>query len=385
MSDAAARVHHPFSPSKLQCLEACPKFQSKHTESEAAAMGTRQHNAAESGEDDAELPDEKAMAVAQCLAFVDERRAKYPGHLLLKEVYVPIDEETVLAPDGTPFEGTTAGFLDVAILSADQKTVEVIDFKYGKFGVEAAANNLQGMAYLLGLCKRYPTIERGYVWFVLPHRDEVTGCEFVRDQFDGIRVRIRTVVGRAVEANKRPEDFSLASPNQSACLFCALVGKCPAVAEVALRVGKKYSPLLIPESVSTSVFVDPTAVSEGLRLAAVIKAWAEDYRAQVTAKTINSDFVPAGYTLVSTVRRSVKDAKSLGELAKTYLPEGDRAKVEALYDLPIGKVEKLISLAAPRGSKERTVEDFGKAALAVGVVKEGLPFAFLRQSEGEKP
>lgn len=166
-------------------------------------------------------------------------------------------------------------------------------------------------------------------------------------------------------------------------MFCSNIGRCPKVTEIALNVGKKYAPLDIPASISTVVFTDPREVANGLKLAGIIKTWAEAYRQQATSKSIKSDFLPEGYKLVSMSKRSIVDAKKLGELAKTFLPEEDREKVEALYDIPLGAVEKLISVAMPRGSKEKQVEAFGNAALEAGVVKEGAPFAFLRQDNGK--
>lgn len=347
-------------------------------------MGTKQHAATDAGVDDLELPDEKAFAVTDCLEFVEGRMNLYPGARILKEQYVPIDSEKIVAADGTIFVGTTAGYYDAAILSADGKTVEVIDHKFGQVAVEDAENNLQGMSYLLGLVNLFPTIEKGVVHFVMPHRDEVTSATFTRDQFDGMRIRIRTVVQRAIEAAKISDDFSTASPNQSACLFCSLVGKCPKVAAIALKVGHKYAPLAIPESISTTVFQDSAQVALGLKLSGIIKVWAEAYRKQATEKTIESpDFVPEGYKLVSVSKRKVVNAKRLGDLAKECLPEADRSKVDALYDIPIGKVEKLISIAAPRGQKEAAVEEFGLSALAMGAVEEGQPFAFLRQDNSK--
>lgn len=347
-------------------------------------MGTKQHAAADSGEDNPELPDEKAMAVAECMRFVEERMKLYPGGQILKEQYVPIDDEEIVVRDaeggGEVFKGTTGGYFDAAIVSVDEKTVEVIDHKFGQVAVESAANNLQGMAYLLGVAKLFPKVERGIVHFMMPHRDEVTSAMFTRDQFNGMRIRIRAVVQRAVEAARVANDFSMATPNQSACLFCSLIGRCPKVAAVALRVGHKYAPLMVPASISTAIFEDPEQVAEGLKLSAIIKVWAEAYRSQATAKTIEDPhFVPKGYKLVSTSKRKVLNAKRLGDLAKEILPVEDREKVDALYDLPIGKVEKLISIAAPRGSKESAVEEFGLSALALGAIAEGEPFAFLRQ------
>jgi hypothetical protein len=380
---AEERIHHPFSPSTLQCREACPDYDSAFTASEAATVGTKQHNMAETGIDDETLPDAKAMAVVECMKFVDERFAKYPGGKLIKEDYLPVDDEVILSPAGVPFTGTTAGYLDVGIVSADETALEVIDFKYGQVAVEKASNNLQGMAYLLGLKKKYPKATKGTVWFIMPHRDEITGAEFdLTTQSGGMYLRIKTVVHRAIEAHKEPRTFVNAKPTEGSCLFCSNLGRCPKVADMALKLGKKYAPLQIPESVSTTVFKDPADLERGLKFAAVIKVWAEAFRTQATAKTVDSpNFIPKGYDLVEMSKRKLLSPRKLADLAKTFLPEDKRDLVEKLFDIPIGKVEELINAAAPRGQKEATVQAFGEKALADGIVEMGTPFAFLRQSK----
>lgn len=386
------RIHHPYSPSKLQLLEACPKLQSIHLESEAAVIGTMQHDVADSGIDDARLPDYKAMAAVECMKFADSRAAQYPGGTVLKEEYLPIDDEEITVWSGDPqkgelpqcqfFKGTTAGYADFAVVSADGLKGEIVDYKFGQNAVEDAEDNLQGIAYALGLWKRFPRLQTIRVWFILPHRDELDEHTFTRNEFNGMYLRTRTVVQRAVEANRVAADFSSAKATTGTCLFCSHVGRCPKVAELVIKLGKKYAPLRVPESVTPSLLLDPKQVSIGLRLAQVAKVWSESYRRQATAKTVEDpNFIPEDYTLVSTCKRIIKNAKKLGELAKQYLPEADKEKVDTLYDLPITSVEDLISIAADRGQKEATVKAFGEAALAEGIVEMGVPFAFLRLSK----
>lgn len=381
-SNTPERVHHPYSPSKLQMLEACPKLQSINSESEAAFTGTIQHDVADSGIDNARLPDYKAMAAVECMKFAESRAAEYPGGTVLREEYFPIDDETVFSPDGKRFLGTTAGYADFVVVSKNGLKGEILDWKFGQWGVEDADNNLQGIAYALGLLKRFPKLQSIRVWFILPHRDELSEHTFTRNDFNGLYLRTRTVVQRAVEANKVADDFSTAKATTGTCLFCSLVGRCPKVAKLVIKLGKKYAPLQVPESVTPSLLLDPKQVSIGLRLAQVAKVWSESYRRQSTAKTIEDPtFIPEDYTLVSTCKRIIKNAKKLGELAKQYLPEADKEKVDALYDLPITSVEDLISIAADRGQKEATVKAFGEVALAEGIVEMGVPFAFLRLSK----
>lgn len=377
------RSHHLFSPSQLDSLQACPCYTSAHSESEAALAGTIQHDAVESAADDARLSDRQAGAVAQCIQFSEERAAMFPGGTVLREDYLPIDDRLyVVEINGKKqlVESTTAGYLDFAVVSSDRRTAEICDWKFGKNVVTAAQFNLQGIAYMLGLKKKFPTLETCTVRFLQPHIDDSSEHTFdLKKSEDFLRLQVLTVVSRAIEARQHALDFSQARPNQSACLWCAHVGRCPAVAAVALAIGKKFAPLDIPESISTVVFEDPSQVAMGLKLSAVIKTWCESYRAQVTSKSIESEFIPSGYKLISTSKRTVVKAKVLGELAKTLLPPEEREKVEDLYEVAIGKLEKMISTAAPRGLKEKKVEEFGEAAIAAGAVVEGRPFAYLKQ------
>lgn len=407
-SNTLTRKHHPFSPSSLQAREACPKYQQDHEAPvhEMAFTGTMQHDSVDSQIDDPRLPDYRAMAVAQCIGFAEERARMYPGCTVLKEQYLPIDNNEVVTVEDTLVEfntvdpdtgltslgfrqeprsvwykGTTAGYLDRAIVSADQKSAEIIDWKFGNNAVEDAENNLQGIGYALGLRKKFPTLRAIRVWFIMPHLDFTSEHVFLANEFDDLYFRVCTVVRRAQLARANPDDFSTARPNVGSCLFCGLIGKCPKVAETVLKLGHKYDPLTIPAHITPSSISDPAQVAIGIKLAQTVSTWAEAFRRQATAKTIEDpDFIPDGYTLVSQSKRKVISAKGLGELAKTFLPEEDQAKIEGLYDIAITNVEKLISTAAPRGQKEDTVKEFGKAALQSGHVEMGQPFAFLRQS-----
>jgi hypothetical protein len=399
--------------------EACPKFtQRGGPVHEMAVIGTLQHDMVESQLDDDRLPDYRAQAVAECIRFGEERAKQYPGCRVIKEDYLPIDDELLAATEMVEFtitdpdtglecpgyrqevywyRGTTAGYLDFGIISANETEGEIIDYKFGNNAVEEASNNAQGIGYALGLRKKFPKLKKITVIFIMPHLDYVTQHTFTVPDFGMMYLRVVTIVRRAIEAHKRPDDFSMATPNTSSCLFCGLVGKCPKVTEIALKVGKKYRPLQVPDSVTPSLMLDPNDVAKGIKLAAIIAEWADAFKRQATAKTVDHpDFIPDGYILVQTQKRVIKNAKALGELAKKTLsrlaPTVEKyaeleTSVEACYDVALGKLEKLISTAAPRGTKEAEVDEFGVSALNSGAVELGEPFAFLRQSrkqEGDK-
>lgn len=380
------RVHHPFSPSKLQALEACAKFESRSGDSAASTAGTRQHDATEAEADHAHLSDNQALAVAECVAYSDSVARKYPGGTILKESYLPIDDE-VIETSGQYFRGTTAGYLDYAVVSADATEAEIIDYKFGAWGVTETENNLQGIAYLLGLKKRYPKLKRCTVHFVLPHRDEldVHAFELNDENLILFHTRIRRVVRAAQEA-KKSNDFALAKPNTGACLFCNLIGSCPKVTDMVARISEKFAPLQVPKNVSPTAILDPEDTAIGIQFAAIAKAWAESFRARATEKSITDpDFIPTGYTLETRTKRKVLNARLMADIAKKFVPVNMDSEIEKLFDLPIGGVEEVIEIATPRGQKSKAVEAFGKALLEAGAVEMGQPFAFLKMSTVKKP
>lgn len=377
------RAHHPFSPSSLQTREACPKFQQRGGPvHEMAITGTKQHAAIDSETDDPTLADYRAHAVTECIEMCQERIKAYPGGTVIREEYLPVDDEVIVA-GGIAFEGTSGGYPDFCVVSADGKHAEILDWKMGAHRVEESSSNLQGIAYGLGVLKRFPNLETIKVGFVMPHADFYTEHTFTRNQFADLMLRVVTVVRRAQEAQKNPDDFSSACPNSSSCRFCGLVGKCPKVIEKVIQVGKKYAPLRVPDQITPTTVNDPAQAKLGMALADIVLIWAEAFKRQASAKAIEDPhFLPDGYKLVTMSKRTVKDARKLGELAKEYLPDpADHEKVELLYDIAIGKLEKLIATAAPRGQKEATTEEFGLSALSVGALVEGVPYAFLRQAD----
>lgn len=399
MIDTTPRVHHPFSPSKLQALEACPKYESRSTDSAASRAGTIQHDAVDGESDNARMTDNQALAVAECLAYADSIAKKYKGGTVIKEQYLPIDEEVIeLAdaeydaatekPKNKYWRGTTAGYLDYGIVSADETEAEIIDWKFGQWAVESTENNLQGIAYMLGLKKRFPKLKRCTVHFVLPHRDEldVHSFDLTDENFALFHCRIRRVVRTAQEARKNPADFSAARPNTGACLFCALIGSCPKVTEMVARVSEKFSPLLVPQNVNPTMILDPEDTAIGIQFAAIAKTWAESFRARATEKSITDpDFIPVGYKLETRTNRKVLNPRLMADIAKKFVPVTMDSEIEKLFDLPIGGVEEVIELATPRGQKSKAVKAFGEALLQAGAVEMGQPFACLKMDSKTKP
>lgn len=422
------KLHHAFSPSTLQAREGCPKYEPRNTETEAALLGTLQHAVVETGEDNPELSDAHAFAAAECLGYLQARAKGLPGSTVLQEIYLPIDDEVlvvdarwverfdIVGEDGQVSPGfrgrqeykavehTTAGYVDYAIISADETEAEIWDCKFGKHPVTPAAKNLQGIAYMLGLKKMYPKLKKCIVGFIMPHIDWTTQHQFDLTDDGPLRLRVQTVVARAVAAKNAHGDFSEARPNTGTCLFCGLLGVCPKVAQLAIDIGKKFAPLALPADISTTALADPAQVALGLKLGQLIGVWAEAYRRQASAKAVSSDWVPEGFVLVQSQKEKIVDARKVGSLAKIKLhemlvPHLEKAlgreptpeeyakasidlaeKVEGFYDISFGPLEKMIESLAPRGQKTAASEAWRESLIVAGAVEKGAPFTFLKQS-----
>jgi hypothetical protein len=398
---AEDRPHHPFSPSTLPNREWCPCYEGKQTDipHPRTIAGTRAHGMVETGEDDTRLSDDDAVAAAECMDFVDQRRrlmeseaneawvkaADNCGHVdnqpsksqfqvsELTEEYLPVDD--LIFPECT---STTAGYVDRVLINWNRTYAEIFDWKFGMWPVEGADNNLQGISYVLGLFRKFPTLQRVRFFFKQPLLNLTSDCEFTREQIPELYLRVQTVVARAREAKKAivVNDWNLAHPAVPVCNFCSNLGKCTKVAAFACKVGSKFHPIDIPENITPSLIQDPTQTALGLRLAAVLKVWTEAFRRQVTDRILRGDApIPAGQRIQEMAKRMLVDATKLKEVALKYLTTQEW---EATLETTFGAVEERIAEHAPRGQKEATVKEFQQALLDSGAVKMGDKFSFLR-------
>lgn len=347
--------------------------------SDKSLAGTAQHDAAEEhiDIDDPKLTDREAEAVAMCKNYRDQIIAKYPGCIVLKEAYLPVDDCQITDQRGEVFIGTTAGYLDVGIVSADLTEAEILDWKFGDWSVEPAETNLQGISYLLGLFKKYPTLKKITVHFVMPHREEIDVHTFTSDQFPALLLRVKTVVARAYTAQTRG-DFGACNLMTPCCLFCGNKGTCSKVAAYALKVGNKYAPIKVPEHVTPSLFTDPKTATQSMEVAQLMEAWAKAIRAQITAKTIEDDaWLPEGYKLKSRADTEVvNDAKLKELLAAAGVTE---ARIDGCKKFNLTAMNKAISDTLPRGEKEKGVDAFRANGIAQGALAKEAPIYFLER------
>lgn len=409
----SARVHHPFSPSTLQNLEQCPCYIGKDSQHVRAIAGTLAHKVMETGEDDQKLDDNDSLNAAECMDFCESRKvlfdnarvqeidwvaehfddhpdavaANVPEVIELKETYLPIDDllfdDPVPHPSGDKWKdgarrvvATTAGYIDRALISHDGTYAELLDWKFGIWPVEKAENNLQGIAYCLGLFKAYPKLKIVRFFFKQPAIGLLTSAAFTREQIPALYLRVQVVVAKARDARAK-NDFSAARPAVPVCNFCALIGCCPKVAEFACRVGSKFYPLEIPAEITPTMVQGPHQTSLGMRLAAVMLVWAAAFKTQTTDRVLRGAAdLPDGYEIQSkTSPREIIDMKKYREIAAKFLTDEEIAPA---LRIALGDVEDAIQLKAPRGQKKAQTELFKQELEESGATKKGEPYSFLR-------
>jgi len=352
-------------------------------------IGTIAHKSTETRTDDNRLDDDDAAAVAECMDFYERRKqimagqvqpltpavhpAKPPQLTELLETYLEIDD--CIFEDA---RSTTAGYVDRVIINHDKSYAELFDWKFGFWPIEVAENNLQGIAYALGLFRRYPTLQTAKFWFKQPLINDIQEAIFTRAQIPALYLRVQVVVAEAREARRlmKQNDWSKARPMVPACNFCANIGRCPKVTEFACKVGSKFFPLEIPESVTPSMVHSPENTVLGLRLAQVLAVWAKAFKTVITDRVIRRDAVPPdGYRLEVRADREIKDQTKYKQIALQYLTEQEYTDS---MSISLGAVEKKISDKAPRGQKTAAVDEFKQALLDSGAVEKGAPYSFLK-------
>jgi hypothetical protein len=395
------RPHHPYSPSSLQNLEACPCFLNHSNKAnERSIAGTLAHKVVESRSDNAKLSDEDAELAAECADFFERRRQimiearereierlaaafnDHPDSFSLEVPQIEEFSETYLPIDDCKFvdaESTTAGYIDNALIDHTQTYAEVFDYKFGRWPVEHAEDNLQGWSYTLGMLRRRPKLTRVRFFFHQPGIDSLTSAEFTRDQIPAMYLRIQAVVARARVARKLMEigDFSMANPMVPVCNFCANLGRCTKVLDIACKVGSKFYPLEIPANITPTMVLDRHSTSLAMRLSQVLKVWADAFRAQTTDRVLRQACdMPDGFTLESRSEREVINADEYRKVALQYLTEDEYKS--CLQAPTFGSIEDLIKEKSPRGQKKAALEQFKQSLEAAGAVKRSDPYCFLK-------
>lgn len=393
----AERRHHSYSPSTLQMREACCLWAPTGESNEKAERGTKQHTFTEDRKDDGSLTDEEYLAAVDCLEYSGKIKARFINAnrrmgavgtcsevTEITEKYLPLDERkwTVSVFDPEKMETklvtedcTTGGYVDRMLLVPFFSHIEMFDWKFGRWPVTDAHENLQGIAYVLAAFRLYPWAETIRLHFKQPQIDSVTKHVFRRTEIPSLLLKVMTVVERAAAAAKI-ENYSQANMTVPGCLFCGRRGKCHKLHELILTVGNKFYPAKMPKNMDPIALDDPQNAAEGLRVAQIVEAWASGYRRQKTLQILAGKApVPEGFRIMKFEKREIKSEFRFFRVLRQYL---SAKEIRRIISRPsITALEKAISDKFPRGSKSAQLEVIGQRLMEVGAVQMTQPTPYV--------
>ena len=366
------RSHHAESASGLQTKEWCPRFKNMSGTSDAAELGTKQHYAAETG-DLTGLDDLQAMKVQDCIDFIENRykdiHKKFPDAEMLAEQYGTIDE--IEWPTMNE-RSTSGGFVDVEILFDGGKKAEIWDYKFGRWEVEPAENNLQGIVYLLNRFKKNPQLEECTVGFLMPYLDKIDYHTFYRKDFPMLYTRVKRLVmirqhGKNLEEN----------PSFNTCMWCANMINCKKLTSAVVQAAQKFAPLKVPANTDPNSITEKSDISAWLQFSDVLKAYAAAVRHNCTELVLETeDLLPESHDLVNQTMREVKDATLLVKSLEEF---GVPANViDRIRKITLTDAEKAVGDTAERGHKTAQIDLFKESLNERGVVGPGTVKIFLK-------
>jgi len=232
--------HHPMGPSGADRWMVCPAsvgdtIHMVDEGSDAAREGTIAHTLGE-------LALSEGKDCDDFEGYTDEMRfytQKYVDYVRswagTNKIYVEqrLDLNTYI-PYG---KGTS----DAIIIDAAERTLHVMDLKYGK-GVEVyAENNRQGMIYALGaydkVSKHYE-IDHIVIHIIQPRLGSFSEWSISTEKLLAFGEQVKVAADRCLEID--PEYH----PDDKACMWCKAKATCPALYEHSLAViGEDFDPL----------------------------------------------------------------------------------------------------------------------------------------------
>lgn len=239
------------------------------------------------------VDEEMVGAVDDYLTYIHDLAAG--DAVILPEQSVPIGHLT----GETGAHGTS----DCIVLSADGKTMHVIDLKYGKGVRVNAAGNGQGRLYALGalhkLAAVYEDVEEVEIHIVMPRLEDGISSEVLTmGEMQEHSDLVETAAGRVAMCADEPELV----PGEKQCRFCAAKGVCPALqdtvsTELALVSGATlddFADLTSPEPV-IAPDVSSDKLADFLRAVPLIESAIAGVRAEVERRLFAGDDVPGFY------------------------------------------------------------------------------------------
>ncbi len=365
-------------------MQVCPGYQSDGEEGAASKRGTGLHEIMELGKipENCTLPPEDIDVATQVLELLKEidGQSEYEP---LKELQVRYGELGL-----KDFE---QGHIDrVLVLETDSKgepvKLELVDFKFGQWEVDALPENIQFRAYALGLFLQFPSVHTVRLRLVQPALNiNATHVLTRAKDFDMIVTQVKSIVKRKHHYDESNDASMLKAESQ--CSFCAAQATCKKWQEHMVRVANE-SNLLETQVVPIEKVEDPYTAepSEVVRIFRWIKPM-EDYLKKV--KRLALACYDAGrFSDEFTLIEKSGDAAVVDPILTRDLLEKhygvDPTEYLAACEISLTKIRELVGAKAAQGQKGKKQEEAIKLLSDNGIIQYGPEIRYVQLSRKRK-
>jgi len=362
--------HAVYSPSSLKYVAQCPGYKPEFSTNEAAEMGTRIHNALETG-DWSTMNDYESSLAQGCR---NAEAAIFKKHGMDPES-ADIEDFKEVRLKIKLIGHETFGTCDRLVLDRKNRRAIQIDYKTGLGKIDEPSKNWQGKAYGTGTFQAYEEIDEIFFYFIACRRDEILFDRYTRDMVPEFVNDLSGVIQNAKHVRGCWEniDAMMLSPQTLVCNYCANAETCPAVANIGVEVAQKYAPgaaniASLPEMHGSNI-TDPQIIAELLDIAPILTKAISGWKKKADEMAFQDGVEIPGYKVEErSGRRSITSALAAYGVIKDMINVEDF--LEGIDKFPVGKYEKLVSEHAPKGKKKERVREAMAELARLGAVSK---------------
>ena len=350
----ADRGHAEFSPSSLKYVAGCAAYHGKDGSSPAAEMGTRIHEALEVRDPAALQNEEELDLYNRCADMEDE---------FLADAFPPDEERTEfyeVQVDVDLGDTQTYGTCDRLSISSDGKYGVLADYKTGISTIDKPHENMQAIAYTIGVFQKFPDLETIMFAFYVPQRGSLPLLgSFVSTELPDLI----EVLGNVIKEGERVRPMwgggqcppaGDCNPTQN-CRFCRHEDRCPAlgglVLDVASNLQRKDFTNIDIEAVD-----DPASIEELWNISKIVEAWAKRLRARAMEMAHEGAEFPSLRLSSMGAPTKVVDNHKFIKIASDMGVDTDELLESATF--AVTKTAKLVGETADKGEKGQKSAEF---------------------------
>ncbi len=362
-----------YRPSTMGALAKCRWFKSSSKDTVFNLEGTALHEAIEDPTKPRDQFDDYQLSLLSMIeGFVENRQ---------KEIGQPVEVFKELEVDlkFLDIPGFNRGFADLVIWNPKTKTIYLFDWKFGVMEVDDAEDNWQQKIYSIGLLEKFPTATSCWVHLLQPKRDEISICEWTREQAKRLTAELKQLVAEVRDKENHPPVIT-----EKGCAFCELKGKCSAYESKGINfmeshiVTAPFNALVFKKSALEMTPSERGLVFEGLK---VVEEWIKAKKADVTSCAQEGAEVE-GFALKKVAgKRSIEDAS----IAFKALPNADPMAFMKECSMSITTFEKfaheVFSKDKPKQTKKESKAMAEELLAESGTLVQEMGYSYLTREK----